>query len=157
APAFKSSPALPCNLRAIRLPHPLPIAAMSTRFIDVSHTNEHGMITYKGFPAPIVCDWRCPEDSRAIYSGAESQTGQVEMIADAGTYVDSPFHRYADGKDLSERPLESVADLECLVVRVDPAAGAAIDEIPLPTRVVGGRAVLIHTGWDRHWRTDAYF
>lgn len=130
---------------------------MRTRFLDVSHTIEHGMITYKGFPAPIVCDWRSRADSRAIYDGAEFQIGKIEMIANTGTYVDSPFHRYADGKDLSELPLESVADLECLVVRVDVSQGAAIDRLPLSSRDVGGRAVLIHTGWDRYWRTDAYF
>lgn len=132
---------------------------MSTRsrLIDVSHTVEHGMVTYKGFPTPIICDWRSREESRSIYDGAEFQIGKVEMIANTGTYVDSPFHRYADGKDLSELPLESVADLECVVVRVDPTAGAAIDSVPLSVQDVAGKAVLFHSGWDRHWRTDAYF
>ena len=132
--------------------------ATTGRLIDVSHTVEHGMITYKGFPAPIICDWLSREASRAKYAhGTEFQIGKIEMIANTGTYVDSPFHRYENGKDLSELPLESVADLECLVVRVDPAAGSAIDAVPLSAREVGGRAVLFHTGWDRHWRTDAYF
>jgi arylformamidase len=127
------------------------------RLIDVSHTIEHGMVTYKGFPAPIVCDWLDRESARARYDGAEFQIGKIEMIGNTGTYVDSPFHRYADGKDLSELPLESVADLECLIVRIDPNAGAAIDTVPLSVSEVGGRAVLFHTGYDRHWRTDAYF
>jgi kynurenine formamidase len=128
------------------------------RLIDVSHTVEHGMITYKGFPAPIICDWLSREASRAKYAhGTEFQIGKIEMIANTGTYVDSPFHRYANGKDLSELPLESVADLECVVVRVDAGAGAAIDTVPLAASDVRGRAVLFHTGWDRHWRTDAYF
>jgi arylformamidase len=127
------------------------------RLIDVSHTIENGMVTYKGFPAPVICDWRSREESRAIYDGAEFQIGKIEMIANTGTYVDSPFHRYANGKDLSELPLESVADLECLVVRIDPTAGAAIDTVPLSASDVRGRAVLFHTGWDRFWRTDAYF
>jgi arylformamidase len=131
---------------------------MSTRrLIDVSHTVEHGMVTYKGLPAPVICDFRSREESRSIYDGAEFQIGKVEMVANTGTYVDSPFHRYADGKDLSELPLESVADLECLIVRVDIAKGLAIDTVPLAASEVGGRAVLFHTGWDRHWRTDAYF
>jgi arylformamidase len=127
------------------------------RLIDVSHTVEHGMVTYKGFPAPIICDWLSREASRAKYAhGTEFQIGKIEMIANTGTYVDSPFHRYENGKDLSELPLESVADLECLVVRIDPAQ-SSIDEVPLPASEVGGRAVLFHTGWDRRWRTDAYF
>jgi hypothetical protein len=128
------------------------------RLIDVSHTVEHGMITYKGFPAPIICDWLSRDASRTKYaSGTEFQIGKIEMIANTGTYVDSPFHRYENGKDLSELPLESLANLECVVVPVDPRAGAAIDRIPLSASEVGGRAVLFFTGWDRHWGTDAYF
>src|SRR5688500_335110 len=130
---------------------------MARRLIDVSHAIEHGMVTYKGFPAPVICDWRSREESRSIYDGAEFQIGKIAMIANTGTYVDSPCHRYANGKDLSELPLESVADLECLVVRIDPTTDAAIDTVPLSASDVGGRAVLFHTGWDRFWRTDAYF
>jgi kynurenine formamidase len=130
---------------------------MTKRLIDVSHTVEHGMVTYKGLPAPIICDFRSREESRAIYDGAEFQIGKIEMVANTGTYIDSPFHRYADGKDLSELPLESVANLDCLIVRVDLAAGVAIDSVPLSARDVAGKAVLFHTGWDTRWRTDAYF
>ena len=125
--------------------------------IDVSHTIEHGMVTYKGLPAPIVCDWLSREASRARYeAGTEFHIGKIEMIANTGTYVDSPFHRFVNGRDVSQLPLESVADLDCLVVRV-PAGVTAIDEVPLRSVKVKGRAVLFHTGWDRHWRTDAYF
>jgi kynurenine formamidase len=127
------------------------------RLIDVSHTIEHGMVTYKGFPAPIICDWLSREASRSRYDGEEFQIGKIEMIANTGTYVDSPFHRYENGKDLSELPLESVADLDYVVVRIDPLSSPAIDEVPLAAAEVRGRAVLFHTGWDRHWRTDAYF
>jgi kynurenine formamidase len=128
------------------------------RFFDVSHVVEDGMITYKGFPAPIICDWMSREASRSRYApGTEFQIGKIEMIANTGTYVDSPFHRYENGKDLSELPLESLADVECVVVRVDLSKGVAIDEVPLTSGQVDGKAVLFHTGWDRHWRTDAYF
>jgi arylformamidase len=127
------------------------------RLIDVSHVVEHEMVTYKGLPAPIICDWLSREASHARYAeGTEFQIGKIEMVGNTGTYIDSPFHRYADGKDLSELPLESVANLECLVVRV-PGSITAIDAIPLNRNVVRGKAVLFHTGWDRHWRTDTYF
>jgi kynurenine formamidase len=127
------------------------------RLIDVSHTVEHEMITYKGLPAPVVCDWMSREASRARYAhGTEFQIGRIEMVGNTGTYIDSPFHRYADGKDLSELPLEAVANVDALVVRVDPRA-TSIDAVPLQADAVKGRAVLFHTGWDRHWRTDAYF
>ncbi len=127
------------------------------RLIDISHTVEDGMVTYKGLPAPVICDWRSREASRSFYDGAEFQIGKVEMVGNTGTYIDSPFHRFAHGKDLSELPLESVADLECLIVRVDPTGGAAIDTVPLTAQDVDGKALLFYTGWDRHWRTDAYF
>jgi arylformamidase len=127
------------------------------QLIDVSHTVEHGMVTYKGLPAPIICDYLSREDSRSRYAaGTEFHIGKIEMVANTGTYVDSPFHRYANGKDLSELPLESVADLDCLMVRVD-ASVRSIDAVSLNANDVRGRAVLFHTGWDRHWRTDAYF
>jgi arylformamidase len=128
------------------------------RLVDVSHAIEDGMITYKGLPAPVICDWLSREESRARYEpGTEFQIGRIEMVANTGTYVDSPFHRYENGKDLSELPLESLANLDCLVVHVDPDAGSAIDAVPLKASEVDGRAILFRTGWDRHWRTDAYF
>lgn len=127
------------------------------RLIDVSHTVEHGMITYKGLPAPMICDWMSREASRAKYApGTEFHIGKIEMVANTGTYVDSPFHRYENGKDLAELPLESVADLECLVVRVQ-AGITAIDDVPLSAAKVKGRAVLFHTSWDRHFGTETYF
>ena len=131
---------------------------MSKQLIDISHTVHDGMITYKGFPAPIICDWLSREASRARYApGTEFHIGKIEMIANTGTYIDSPFHRYADGKDLSQLPLESLADLDCVVVRIDPGKGPAIDRIPLAADRVRGCAVLFHTDWDLRWRTDAYF
>src|SRR6267143_1546528 len=100
------------NRRSLFDPFTMPSSAVSdlsanTRLIDLSHTVEHGMITYKGLPAPIVCDYLSREASRARYAeGTEFQIGQIEMVANTGTYVDSPFHRYAHGKDLSELALE---------------------------------------------------
>ena len=128
------------------------------RLIDVSHTVEHGMVTYKGLPAPIICDFLSREASRARYApGTEFQIGKIEMVANTGTYVDSPFHRYPHGKDLSELPLTSLANLECLVARFTDLRGRAIDRLPFTADEVRGRAVLAHTGWAAHWRTDQYF
>lgn len=126
--------------------------------IDVSHTVEHGMVTYKGLPAPIICDYLSREASRARYApGTEFQIGKIEMVANTGTYVDSPFHRYPDGKDLAALPLTSLVNLECLVARVVDRRARAIDSLPFSADEVRGRAVLVHTGWDQHWRTDRYF
>ena len=97
------------------------------RLIDLSHAVEHGMVTYKGLPAPIICDFLSREDSKRIYApGTEFHIGKIEMVANTGTYLDAPFHRYADGKDLSELPLESVADLDAVVVRAPVESGRAI-------------------------------
>jgi len=130
---------------------------MSNKLIDLSHTVEHGMITYKGLPAPIICDFLSREDSRKHYSeGTEFAIGKIEMVANTGTYVDSPFHRFADGIDLSELPLESLADLDGFVVRAQNL-GRAITAKAFGGINVKGKAVLINTDWSRHWRTDQYF
>jgi len=129
-----------------------------TRHIDLSHAIEDGMITYKGLPAPIVCDHMSREQSRAHYTtGTEFHIGKITLVANTGTYIDAPYHRYADGKDVSGFDLDEVAGLVAVVARVAGMAGRAIDRrvfLPLDAR---GKAVLVHTGWDRHWRTDRYF
>jgi kynurenine formamidase len=128
-----------------------------SRLIDLSHALEDGMITYKGLPAPIVCDYLTREASRSRYApGTEFHIGKIEMVANTGTYLDSPFHRYADGKDLAELALESLANLRCVVVRVTARTGRAIDDAPVAEDLCG-TAVLFHTGWSAHWRTDQYF
>jgi len=127
------------------------------KLIDLSHIVEHGMITYKGLPAPIICDFLSREDSRSHYTdGTEFMIGKIEMIANTGTYVDSPFHRYADGIDLSELPLASLADLDGVVVPA-PGPSRGISADVFHGFDVRGKAVLIHTDWSRHWRTDQYF
>jgi kynurenine formamidase len=128
------------------------------RYVDLSHVVEHGMVTYKGLPAPIICDFLSREASRSRYApGTEFHIGRIDMVANTGTYIDAPFHRYADGVDLSELPLESLANLDTVVVRAPHAGGRAIDAERFAGLDVRGKAVLVHTGWSRHWRTDAYF
>ncbi|PAW65514.1 MAG: cyclase [Verrucomicrobiia bacterium Tous-C4TDCM] len=123
--------------------------------LDLSHTIEHGMITYKGLPAPLICDYLSREASRQFYAeGTEFHIGRIDLVANTGTYLDSPFHRYPDGKDLSELPLDSLAGLAGVVVRSEAMAITREAFAGLDLR---GKAVLVQTGWDRHWRTDAYF
>src|SRR6187401_3439619 len=130
---------------------------MAKRLIDVSHTVEHGMITYKGFPAPVIFDWLSREASRAKYAhGTEFQIGKIEMVANTGTYIDVPFHRYENGKDLSEMPLSSLANLRGTVLRVPPTVRAIGPEY-FAASDLRDCAVLIQTDWARHWRTDQYF
>lgn len=130
---------------------------MQRKLIDLSHEIEHGMVTYRGLPAPVICDYLSREASRAHYSGGtEFHIGKIEMVANTGTYVDSPFHRFADGIDLAELPLESLADLPGLVVRAADL-GPAIGAQTFRSLDVRGKAVLVHTGWARHWRTERYF
>jgi arylformamidase len=124
------------------------------RLVDLSHVIEADMVTYKGLPGPHVCDFLSREASRALYApGTEFQIGRIEMVGNTGTYLDTPFHRYADGEDLSDVGLERVAGLDALVVR---AEGPAIGPEAFAGRDVSGRAVLVATGWSRHWRTPAY-
>lgn len=133
-------------------------ANADARFIDLSHSIEHGMITYKGMPAPIICDYLSREQSRAHYaSGTEFHIGQVTMVANTGTYLDSPFHRYADGTDLAGLELDTLAELDAVVVRVTGAGSRAIGREAFLASDIRGKAVLVETGWSRHWRTDQYF
>jgi len=130
---------------------------MSKKLIDLSHEVEHGMITYKGLPAPIICDFLSREESRKHYAeGTQFNIGKIEMVANTGTYVDSPFHRFADGIDLSELPLESLVDLEGIVVHAQDL-GRAISIEAFHGLELRGKAVLVHTDWARHWRSDQYF
>src|SRR3954468_17687262 len=118
-----------------------------SRLVDLSHTLEDGMITYKGLPAPIVCDYLSREASRARYAaGTEFQIGRIDMVANTGTYLDSPFHRYAHGKDLSELQLESLADLDCVVARQTERSGRAINSLEIDPGELRGKALLVHTG-----------
>ena len=128
------------------------------KLIDLSHTIEEGMITYKGLPAPIICDFLSREASRKIYApGTEFHIGKIEMVANTGTYLDSPFHRYADGKDLSDLDLKMVANLEGVIVHATNRTGRAITQSAFEGLDLRGKALLVHTGWDQHWRTDQYF
>lgn len=125
-----------------------------SRLLDLSHVIEDGMTTYPGLPAPVVSDHLTREDSRSHYAGGtEFHIGRLELVANTGTYLDTPFHRYPGGHDIADLPLEIAADLPGVCVAagdraIDPAAFADVE--------VEGRAVLFSTGWDRHWRSDAY-
>lgn len=131
---------------------------MSKKLIDVSHTVAQGIVTYKGLPAPIICDYLSREASREHYSGGtEFHIGKIEMVANTGTYLDSPFHRYADGKDLSELPLSSLANLDCVVIRVPEGYGRSLHPDLLQGKSLQGKSVLFDTGWAQHWNTAQYF
>ena len=127
------------------------------KLIELSHSVAHGKVTYPGVPAPIVCDFLSREASEAHYAeGVSFCINQVDMPANTGTYIDSPFHRYAQGADLAQMPLESVAQLDGVVFRVrhgDRAVGLETFE----GHEVRGKAVLVETGWSQHWGTDQYF
>jgi kynurenine formamidase len=125
-----------------------------SELVDVSHAIENGTITYPGLPAPIVCDFLSREASKAQYAeGTSFHIGRIDMVANTGTYVDAPFHRFEDGKDLAELPLTAIADLPGLVVTSDDMAigPEAFQDID-----VHGHAVLVKTGWDRYWGTPEY-
>jgi kynurenine formamidase len=115
------------------------------------------MITYRGLPAPLMCDFLSREASRQHYAeGTEFHIGRIDMVANTGTYLDSPFDRFAEGKDLSQLELSSLAGLNAVVVRAE-GAGRKITADAFRHLDVRNKAVLVQTNWDQHWRTDAYF
>jgi len=127
------------------------------RVLDLSHVIEHGMTTYPGLPGPQICDFWSRQGSAEHYDdGSSFQIGRIDMVANTGTYVDAPFHRYEDGADLADVPLRSLAELPGLVLRRPFQNGLATSSSDFRGLDVAGKAVLVHTGWDRHWRTAVY-
>ena len=127
------------------------------RLVDLTHLLEDGMVTYPGLPVPTITDWLSWEGSSSRYApGTEFQIGRIDMIANTGTYLDAPSHRHRGGRDLAGLPLESVAALDGVVVDVRGRAQPAVDAGAFDGVEVDGRAVLVRTGWDAHWRTEAY-
>ena len=128
------------------------------RFVDLSHVIEDGMVTFKGLPGPAICDFWSREASAANYDdGSTFQIGRIDMVANTGTYLDAPFHRHESGHDLSQLDLAQLSNLPAVVVRQPFAQGLAVDASAFAGLELAGRAVLVNTGWDRHWRSEAYF
>jgi len=131
-------------------------ALIDEKLIDLSHTIFDGLVTYKGLPAPIVCDYLSRENSRKFYEeGTEFQIGKIEMITNTGTYIDCPFHRYEHGKDLSEIGLERFADLDAITIEAVGVLEVGVEFFT--EKEIRNRAVIIHTGWSKHWNTELYF
>lgn len=123
--------------------------------IDLSQPIRHGMITYPGLPEPVISDHLSREDSRSRYApGYEFQIGRIEMVANTGTYLDTPFHRFADGHDLSGLDLARVVDVPGVIV--DAATEGPIGPEPFAGLDLAGKAVIIRTGWSRHFGTEHY-
>ena len=126
------------------------------RLVELSHVIRDGMVTYPGWPGPTIREWLTREASRPRYApGVEFRASEITMIGNTGTYLDAPSHRWADGADLAGVPLERLADLPGVVVRV-PRGVRAVDRGLLTGYEVAGRAVLLHTGWDERFGTDRY-
>ncbi len=128
------------------------------KIVDLSHEIEEDMVTYKGLPGPHLCDFWTREASAANYDdGSSFHIGRIDMVANTGTYLDAPFHRYADGADLARLELDALANLPGIVIRRPWAGGIAIDRDAFDGLEVSGKAVLVETGWDEFWRSDSYF
>jgi kynurenine formamidase len=131
-------------------------AAAGPRIVGLSHTVRHGMVTYPGLPGPEICDHMSRAASRERYApGTEFQIGRITLVANTGTYLDTPFHRFADGTDLAGIPLSRVVHVDGMLIDAT-TSGRAVGMDAFAGRHVTGRAVLIYTGWDRHWDTPAY-
>jgi kynurenine formamidase len=134
------------------------VADRTTTIIDLSHVITDGMVTYKGLPGPHICDFISREQSAANYDdGSTFQIGRIDMVANTGTYVDVPSHRFADGKDLSEMGVEAFANIPGIVVRKPFESGVAVDADAFEGLEVEGKAVLVATGWDRNWGSENYY
>jgi len=128
------------------------------QLIDLSHTITNGLVTYKGLPPPLICDYLSRAASRQNYEGGtEFQIGRIDMVANTGTYIDCPFHRYAHGRDLNDTPLERFADLPAVRIAIDLGASLEVGSAAFAGVDVRGKAVLVRTGWSARWNTAAYY
>jgi len=131
-------------------------APVTAQLIDLSHTIFDGLVTYKGLPAPIICDYLGRENSKAFYEeGTEFQIGKIEMVTNTGTYLDCPFHRFEHGADLSQIALEQCADLDAITINAKDVM--AVGKEYFVGKELRNRAVLVYTGWAGNWNTEAYF
>jgi arylformamidase len=127
------------------------------RLVELNHVITAGMTTYPGLPGPEITPHLTRAESRERYApGTEFAIDRISLVGNTGTYLDSPFHRYADGADLAGVPLDAVADLPVVLVRLTGSTEPGADAPALAPYDVAGAAVLLHTGWDRHFGTEAY-
>jgi arylformamidase len=130
---------------------------MALELVDLSHPIEHGMLTFPGLPGPVIADHLSRAASRERYRGeAEFHIARIEMVANTGTYIDAPFHRFEDAPDIGELPLERMAYLRGVLVHL-PEEQRALEVEAIAGLDLQGAALLVHTGWSRHWRSERYF
>lgn len=128
------------------------------QYIDLSHTIKNGEVTYKGLPAPLICDYLSREESQKVYEeGTSFQIGKIEMVSNTGTYIDCPFHRYERGKDLSAIEINKMADLEGVLIEVPYGETIAIGKEHFLNKELKDKAVLVSTGWSDYWQSDQCF
>jgi arylformamidase len=126
------------------------------RLVELSHPIVSGMTTVPGLPAPVIDEFLTRKASRERYApGTEFSIGRITMVANTATYLDTPFHRYAEGHDLAGLPLQRVVGLDGLVVDL-PTGTRSFSADLFEGLDLHGRAVLLRTSWDRHWGTDEY-
>lgn len=125
-------------------------------FVELSHPITDGMVTYPGLPGPVIREHTSRAESTAnLAEGVSFAIHGIDLVANTGTYLDSPYHYHADGADLAALPPERLVDVPITVIRAVgvPSVGAALLGDP---GMLWGQAVLIETGWSRHWGTPAY-
>jgi kynurenine formamidase len=134
-----------------------PTTAPSGRLVDLSHTIAAGLVTYPGIPVPTINAHLTREESRSHYAeGTEFAIDVITLVGNTGTYLDTPYHRYAGGADLADLDLETLVDLPLELFRLTDASERRIPAAVFYDRELQGKAVLLHTGWDRHFGTPAY-
>lgn len=135
---------------------PVIIKGMTSRYVDLSHPIQHGMVTYPGLPGPTISTYVSRQESaQRLGTGVSFHIGRIEMVSNTGTYLDAPYHFHAEGADIAQLALERLVDVPIVTIRARDR-GVIGPEVLIDPGVLWGAAVLVHTDWSRHWGTTAY-
>jgi arylformamidase len=129
---------------------------MAMRIIELSHPIEPGMPTYPGLPEPEWSTFTSREASaQRLGTGVSFDIGALSIVANTGTYVDTPWHYHEGMADLATMPADRLVDVPIVVVAVPGGGPIGPEALGEPGRL-SGAAVLLHTGWSKHWGSAEY-
>lgn len=123
------------------------------RIIDLSHPVDESTQSYPGDPQPSFTPV-------ATIAAEGFNLLHVSMGSQSGTHVDAPYHFRDDGRRISDIEPERFVGPAVVADVTGKAPRERITRTDLDSiadALGPGRILVLHTGWDRHYRTAAYY